>query len=99
MNDSIDFIYKLIKDYGFIKLSDCTGSCPCCSFYIRGITFEASCWRGGNEFEFSGITLKQHYDFNYSNEDLNKLGSLCVESIKEVWSSTDWEYKIIDKDE
>lgn len=102
MNDDISFIYNLIKEKGILALSDCQGSCPCGHLYIHGIDIYFHCWRSnGDECDckYSGIHLKQHHDFNYSNKDLNKLGRLCIESIKEIWSNTDWEYKIIDKDE
>ncbi len=96
MSDSIDFVYNLIKEKGIIPLSDCQGSCPCGHFYIRGIDISFHCWRSGDgcDCEFSGIHLRPRYDFNYSTEDLVKLGKLCVESISEVWNNTDWEYKI-----
>lgn len=92
MSDSIDFAYNLIKDKGVLALSDCQGSCPCGNFNIRGIQFQFSCWRCNDGFSLFEIT--PHYDFFYSDEDLNKLGQLCLESIKEVWNNTEWRLKI-----
>ena len=89
MSDNIDFIYNLVKEHGILALSDCEGCCPCGHFYCRGINIDFHCWRGGcDKCKYSGIHIKQHYDFNYSKEDLNKLSQLCLEQIKEVWGTT-----------
>ena len=100
MNDSIDFIYDLIKEKGILSLSDCQGSCPCGKLYIRGINIEFHCWRSScdKDCRYSGLHIRQHYDFNYSRADLEKLGNLCLESIKDVWFNTDWDLVIEDKE-
>ena len=40
------------------------------------------------------MEIKQHYDFNYSPADLQKLGELCLESIQGIWNNCDWKLLI-----
>ncbi len=96
-NKDFNFIYNLIKEKNILSLSDCQGSCPCGRFYIRGINVDFHCWRNNCGIcKFSGIHIKSHYDFNYSKEELNQIGQLCLEQIKEIWFNTDWDLIIED---
>ena len=91
---------ELIKSVGIYKLSDCAGAgCPCGHCYIMGIDIYFHCWRNNcRDCEFSGVNIKQHWDFNYSDSELNNIGNEVINQLKEVWSNTDWKLVIINKD-
>lgn len=86
----VEKVLKFLDSNNILALSDCEGFCPCGHAYIFGLHIDFHCWRCpcNKTCKFSGLHISNHWDFNYSQEDLERIGAKLLEQIEEVWGTT-----------
>ena len=92
----VEKVLKFLDSNHVLAFSDCQGSCPCGGAYIFGLHIDFHCWRSGcnKSCKFSGLHVSNNCDWNYSQEDLEKIGAKLLKQITEIWSQTDWDLVI-----
>ena len=87
----VNKVLKFLDSNNVLAFSDCQGSCPCGKAYIFGLHIDFHCWRTNIDncsCKYSGLHLKNHWDFDYSQQNLERIGAKLLEQITEVWGTT-----------
>jgi len=74
-------ILKLIKEYGYMQLSDSDGACTCGQFALGGVHVRTHCHRTGECCTFSGVHIWQNIDAQFTATELRKIGESIAKKL------------------